>query len=480
MTLQGMVMDRVYRRVVVRYFLASHQGSSPDRMSKSFYFELPADRDTEAGWFELLHRIFYDASVESRRKEPSDTNWLALESFEVIPIDLQLMFAWSGSRDRDSIERHMPWWTARDGIVAHTYACWWVDDSGRYDGMAVDEFTELLSYRAVELGVIEATQVLALMTRIYQDPSVAARMFEDRQQRLANLTCVRPTTAFRKQPDSRPCLSGPLDTDVLGELRVKPPKSAPEAASDETDAFTPRVKPPKYAPEAASDETDEFTPGGTRKRHILVASLFLIGTIVVIVCWQLREQRQHAHQETQATQQAKLEPLVEQWRELKDQDHASRLTAFIEASSPAEASGCASLSGQNQTITVVNRAVLDALITGEDSIASGSQTFVNSGVWRQVSERRPPRSAEALQQQSARVRDELERPCVGVLTIKSKGRTRAISVQGGDVTGRLRVVCLGQSQVSCEVGIYTDSPANYWDNVDRALAQANAGIVVLH
>jgi len=437
-------------------------------MSKSFYFELPADRDTQAGWFELLHRIFYDSSVESRRQEPSDPNWLALAGFEVMPVNPEQMFAWSGSRDRESVELHMPWWTARDGITSHRYACWWVDDRGRYDGMAVDEFTELLCYRAVESGVFEATQVLALMTLIHQDPSVAARMLDDRDQRLANLTCVRPTQAFRKQPDSRPCLSGPLDADVFGELRVKPQPA-------------PRV-PPKHVLETSSDDTDEYNPGGTRKLGILVATLFLVGAIVLLVLWQLRGHRRHADEANHAAQDAKLEPLLEQWRVLKDQvqEHASRLTALMEASSPPEALGCASISGQDRSITVVNRAVLAALMTGKDSIASGSQTFVNSGVWRRLSERHPPRSAEALQRQSALVRDELERSCVGVLTIKSKGRTRAIYVGGGDVTGRLRVVCPGQPQVTCEVGMYAESPATYWDTVDKALAQANAAIDVLH
>jgi hypothetical protein len=59
-------------RVDLEYRLAGPFGRTPDTHRKSWYFDVAV-----AYWDELLNRLFYDANVGMRRREPDDDSWLA-------------------------------------------------------------------------------------------------------------------------------------------------------------------------------------------------------------------------------------------------------------------------------------------------------------------------------------------------------------------------------------------------------------------
>jgi hypothetical protein len=63
-------------RVDLTYRLAGPNGRTPDTHRKAWYFDLPT-----VDWDELLHRVFYDANVGMRRREPRDDSWLALDDY---------------------------------------------------------------------------------------------------------------------------------------------------------------------------------------------------------------------------------------------------------------------------------------------------------------------------------------------------------------------------------------------------------------
>lgn len=208
-------MSRVFRALHVHYRLASPHSHSTTTQDKRWYFELPAARDDTTHWTELLHRLFYDANVGLRRREPGDLNWLALDHFELAAIDADLMLDWPGIADLAHAERHMPWQLS--ATIWEFASCLYVDDEGRYDGMTGNDFCELIALRMLDAGRADAARVLAFLSRLY--PQAGQRVFDKRATRLANLACVRPPDqfggAFRKAPGEPPLASGPPRADHL-------------------------------------------------------------------------------------------------------------------------------------------------------------------------------------------------------------------------------------------------------------------------
>jgi len=195
-------------RVDLAYRLAGPAGLSPGTQSKTWFFDLPA-----ADWDELLHRLFYDANVGLRRREPNDENWLALDGYQVSPVLVDTMLAWDGEATAAKAAAHLPWILASGAVTWEYTSCHLVDEAAGYDGMTGNGFSELILYRAMAAGRVSDARAREFMVKLY--PSTGDSYFADRRQRMANLVTVRPTTAFRRTPGSIPYLSGPIRYEDL-------------------------------------------------------------------------------------------------------------------------------------------------------------------------------------------------------------------------------------------------------------------------
>lgn len=198
---------RVACRVDVHYRLAQIYGASADTHSKTWFFEIPQSRDTADGWRELLNRIFYDANSLMRSREPNDTSWLAVDTFTTTPVSTTTMLAWSGVATQEQAATHLPWILAAGAVSWEFSACYFVDDTGAYDGMTGNDFSELLLYRALDAGQTSPEQTKEFLDHLYLGKG--ERLYDERSQRYANLVDVRVQDLYRRPPGSQPWISGP-------------------------------------------------------------------------------------------------------------------------------------------------------------------------------------------------------------------------------------------------------------------------------
>jgi hypothetical protein len=195
-------------RVDLAYRLAGPMGRSAGTQSKTWFFDVPA-----VDWDELLNRLFYDANVGLRRREPRDENWLALDSYRVSPVLVGTMLAWDGAATADNAAAHLPWILASGAVTWEFTSCHLVDQAGAYDGMTGNDFSELILYRAMAAGRVDEARARDFLGKLY--PGNGDSVFADRQQRMANLVAVRPAAAFRRPPGARPYASGPIRYEDL-------------------------------------------------------------------------------------------------------------------------------------------------------------------------------------------------------------------------------------------------------------------------
>jgi len=198
---------RIAYRADVHYRLAQMYGMSDGTQSKTWFFEIPAAGDTGDGWTELLHRIFHDANTLMRSREPNDTSWLAVDSFTTTPVSVATMLAWDGVATQAQAAAHLPWILAAGAVSWEYSGCYYVDETGAYDGMTGYDFSELILYRSMDAGETSPEQALAFLDKLY--PGKGESIFRDRPQRYANLVGVRPTDAYRKVPGTQPWMSAP-------------------------------------------------------------------------------------------------------------------------------------------------------------------------------------------------------------------------------------------------------------------------------
>jgi hypothetical protein len=118
------------------------------------------------------------------------------------------MLAWDGVASHDQAAAHLPWILAAGAVSWEFSACYFVDDTGAYDGMTGYDFSELILYRALAAGAISADESLAFLDRLY--PGRGGDVFAERAERYANLIVVRPAAAYRRPPGSEPWISGPV------------------------------------------------------------------------------------------------------------------------------------------------------------------------------------------------------------------------------------------------------------------------------
>jgi hypothetical protein len=190
-------------RVDLEYRLAGPFGRTPQTHRKTWFFDVVA-----VDWDELLNRVFYDANVGMRRREPHDETWLALDSFQVSPVLVGTMLAWDGEATAAKAAAHLPWILASGDVTWEYTSCYLVGETGAYDGMTGNDFSELVLHRA---GTTDA-QAQEFLAKLYPgNPSI----FAEREERIANLVTVRGTSAFRRTPGSTPFVSGPVRQEDL-------------------------------------------------------------------------------------------------------------------------------------------------------------------------------------------------------------------------------------------------------------------------
>ena len=205
---------RAFVRVDLAYSLCGPYGRvSPNTQSKTWFFDVPAAREADAAWAELLHRIFYDSNVRLGRAEPGDVNYLNLETFERSPVDVGGMLA-----DGGASWGAMPWFaTARD-VVWEPAGCYIVDDEGRYDVMSGSDYTELVMNRLLGAGRVDEATFVAFFDRVAGlagKAPVGRKYFDEREARFARIAVVRPTGQYRRAVGEEPVRSGPVDRALI-------------------------------------------------------------------------------------------------------------------------------------------------------------------------------------------------------------------------------------------------------------------------
>jgi large subunit ribosomal protein L7/L12 len=195
--------DRYWARTELECCLRlANGGRSPDTAPRCWYFEIPRAHHTLGRWKELVPRIVFDINTALRRREPSDTAWIEVESFTVRPLQPRQVLTM-----HESNPRTLGWVNYDRARVWEPAVCYFVDDSGRYDVMSAHDFSELLLYRLLGRGEITPDQFKSFLDRYYaeSEPSAGQRIYADGEERLKNLTTIRAGIAVpRKTPNELP------------------------------------------------------------------------------------------------------------------------------------------------------------------------------------------------------------------------------------------------------------------------------------
>lgn len=183
-------------KVDIEYMLTGPKGALADHtQKKTWFFEVPAARASDAAMRELLHRIFFDANTLMKEREPGDPNWLALTSFKSAKFDPKQMLSIEKAED-------FPWQKAWNDVVWEASCCYLVDGQGNYDTLKGPELTELLGYRLVDAKALDEAGFVAFFDKHFPG-NKAKKFFDDRETRFKNLTSIREVPGKRK-PGSKP------------------------------------------------------------------------------------------------------------------------------------------------------------------------------------------------------------------------------------------------------------------------------------
>jgi len=205
-----------FHRIDLEYRLVRYGAATPTTQEKSWFFAIPRTRDSEAAWSELLHRLFYDANIRLRRREPDDPGWLALDSFRTHTLDPAHVLGWNGQTDEPTAREYLPWFLSARAVVWEGSACWIVDDVGRYDALSPYDYCELMIDRLLAAATTGAAGAISFFDKLY--PGKGQAIYDDRAQRIANVKAIRTPEpgVFRKPPGAEPVASGPPQAEDLG------------------------------------------------------------------------------------------------------------------------------------------------------------------------------------------------------------------------------------------------------------------------
>ena len=184
-------------KVDLEYMLTAPGGRAlaKEPQKKTWFFEVPAARATDAHMRELLHRIFFDTNGMMKAREPGDPNWLAMTSFKSSPVDPGSMLKVEKAED-------LPWAKAGADVIWELSCCYLVDDKGNYDTLKAHELTELFAYRLVNAKALDEAGFVAFFDKHFPG-NKGKPFFDDRANRFKNLTAIRDIPGKRK-PGSKP------------------------------------------------------------------------------------------------------------------------------------------------------------------------------------------------------------------------------------------------------------------------------------
>lgn len=174
-------------------------------MPKTWYFEVPASRADDKHMEELLHRIFWDANVKMRYREPGDHAFLKMVSFKTHKVDPTELKTWKGG------EKKFGWLEATRDVVWELTATYIVDEGGNYDGIGGNDYSELLMHRMLQSGQVDEKAFVAFFDA-YNPKTPGKTVLADREKRFKNLTEIRKDQGYRKKPGEKPVASGPIDS----------------------------------------------------------------------------------------------------------------------------------------------------------------------------------------------------------------------------------------------------------------------------
>jgi ribosomal protein L7/L12 len=177
-------------------------GTSPDATPRCWYFEIPRAHDTLERWKELVPRIMFDINTHLRWREPGDTAWIDIEKFTVHPLQPRQIL-----NMHETNQRSVAWVNFDRARVWEPAVCYFVDDAGNYDVMSAHDFSELLLYRLLGRGEITPDEFKSFLDRYYaeSEQSAGQKIYANAEERLKNLTTIRPGTGVpKKTPNERP------------------------------------------------------------------------------------------------------------------------------------------------------------------------------------------------------------------------------------------------------------------------------------
>ena len=150
-----------------------------------------------------------------------------------------------------------------------------------------------------------------------------------------------------------------------------------------------------------------------------------------------------------------LTPLDNEWSALREQaaPRMASIQALLTASEPPRELGCSALTG---SVPVIHQLLLDELVAGANAPRPGP-LWLNSDGWLYLAlALTPGQDVEAYRRRNEAVRAAITSPCVGVLATEHAAGAQVVEDRrfaGGEVSGRLRIVCIDAARVACEVAI---------------------------
>jgi len=182
----------------------------------------------------------------------------------------------------------------------------------------------------------------------------------------------------------------------------------------------------------------------------------------------------HGRIQRRALEQA-LAPLDAEWSALRQQagPRLASFAALLGAGGAPREDGCVGLTG---AVSVIHGPMLSELAAGTSAPRPGP-LWLSSDAWLYVAlARTPGPEIEAYRRRNAVVRAALDQPCIGVLDAEQAANARPVGAQqfaGGEVSGRLRIVCVDEARIACEIAI--ESGPNFAVSVVQRTSRVQAG-----
>lgn len=211
------------------------------------------------------------------------------------------------------------------------------------------------------------------------------------------------------------------------------------------------------APDPAPSVREEQGDPPRRRLWLLHPSTISLGLVLgLLATCAISNVRDRVHRSALA--QA-LTPLDNEWSALREQaaPRMASIQALLTASEPPREDGCSALTG---SVPVVHRPMLDELVAGASAPRPGP-LWLNSDGWLYLAlALTPGQDVEAYRRRNEAVRAAITSPCVGVLATEHAAGAQIVEDRrfaGGEVSGRLRIVCVDAARVACEVAIASRS-----------------------